>query len=144
MLGCKSGVKKLLSERFPSIIVWHCANNRLELAVGDAVKKTSGINRFKSFIDKLYAIYHASPKNSRELHLCAESLGAELLKIRKILSRTDGCHLVCVQFWLCGIILNPLYIILKKQCMILQEIKMINALMIACKEKSHLQNFYWT
>ena len=31
MLGCKSEVKKLLSERFPSIIVWHCANHRLEL-----------------------------------------------------------------------------------------------------------------
>ena len=86
MLGCKSGVKKLLSERFPSIIVWHCANHRLELAVGDAVKKTSGINRFKSFIDELYVIYHASPKNSRELHLCAELLGAELLKIGRILS----------------------------------------------------------
>ena len=86
MLGCKSGVKKLLSERFPSIIVWHCANHRLELAVGDAVKKTSGINRFKLFIDKLYVIYHASPKNSRELHLCAELLGAELLKIGRILS----------------------------------------------------------
>ena len=86
MLGCKSGVKKLLSERFPSIIVWHCANHRLELTVGDAVKKTSGINRFKSFIDKLYVIYHASPKNRRELHLCAELLGAELLKIGRILS----------------------------------------------------------
>ena len=86
MLGCKSAVKKLLSERFPSIIVWHCANHRLELAVGDAVKETSGINRFKSFIDKLYVIYHALSKNSRELHLCAELLGAELLKIGRILS----------------------------------------------------------
>ncbi|XP_066475289.1 E3 SUMO-protein ligase KIAA1586-like [Tiliqua scincoides] len=86
MLGCKSGVKKLLSERFPSIIVWHCANHRLELSVGDAVKETSGINRSKSFIDKLYVIYHASAKNSRELHLCAELLGAELLKIGRILS----------------------------------------------------------
>jgi hypothetical protein len=38
MLGCKSGVKKLLSERFPSIIVWHYANHKLELSVGDAVK----------------------------------------------------------------------------------------------------------
>ena len=86
MLGCKSVLKKLLSERFPSIIVWHCANHGLELAVGDAVKKTSEINRFKSFIDKLYVIYHASPKNSRELHLCAELLGAELLQIGRILS----------------------------------------------------------
>ena len=86
MLGCKSGVKKLLSDRFPSIIVWHCANHRLELAVDDAVKKTLGINRFKSFVDKLYVIYHALPKNSRELHLCAELLGAKLLKIGRILS----------------------------------------------------------
>jgi hypothetical protein len=41
--------------------------NRLELAVHDAVKTVSGINRFKSFIDKLYVLYHASPKNCREL-----------------------------------------------------------------------------
>ena len=31
-------------------------------------------------------MYHASPKNSRELHLCAELLEAELLKIGRILS----------------------------------------------------------
>uniref|UniRef100_A0A8D2KSJ0 HAT C-terminal dimerisation domain-containing protein n=1 Tax=Varanus komodoensis TaxID=61221 RepID=A0A8D2KSJ0_VARKO len=97
MLGCKSGVKKLLSEHFSSIIVWHCANHRLELSVCDAVKETSGINRFKSFIDKLYVIYHASAMNSRELHLCAELLGAELLKIGRILStRWVSSRLMCV------------------------------------------------
>lgn len=76
----------MLSEHFPSIIVWHCANRRLELSIGDTVKETTGINRFKSFIDKLYVIFHASAKNSRELYLCAELLGAELLKIGRILS----------------------------------------------------------
>lgn len=86
MLGCKKGVKKLISERFPSIVVWHCANHRLELSVSDAVKETSGINRFKSFIDRLYVIYHASAKNNRELRSCAELLGNELLKIGRILS----------------------------------------------------------
>jgi hypothetical protein len=68
MLGRKSGVAKLLKDEFPSAIVWHCANHRLELSVADTVKVVAGINRFKVFMDKLYAIYHASPKDSRELH----------------------------------------------------------------------------
>jgi hypothetical protein len=62
MFGSRGGVKKLLKEKLPSIIVWHCANHRQDLAVHDAVKTVSGINRFKSFIDKLYVLYHASPK----------------------------------------------------------------------------------
>ena len=39
MLGRKSGLKKLLTKKFPSVIFWHCANHRLELSVGDTVKK---------------------------------------------------------------------------------------------------------
>jgi hypothetical protein len=70
MLGSRGGVKKLLKEKFPSIIVWHSANHRLELAIHDAVKTVSGINRFRSFTDKLYVLYHASPKNSRQLQAC--------------------------------------------------------------------------
>jgi hypothetical protein len=84
--GSRGGVKKLLKEKFLSIIVWHCANHRLELAIHDAVKTISGINRFKSFTDKLYVPYHASPKNSRELQACANSLETQLLKIGRILS----------------------------------------------------------
>ena len=84
MLGCKSGVKRLLIDKFPSVIVWHFANHRLELSVADTVKVISWINRFKSFLDKLY---HASPKNSRELHSCAEILEVELLKIGRVLSK---------------------------------------------------------
>jgi hypothetical protein len=56
MCGSSGGVKKLLKEKFSSIIVWHCANHRLKLAVHDAVKTVSEINRFKSFIDKLYML----------------------------------------------------------------------------------------
>jgi 3-dehydroquinate dehydratase len=41
MFGSRGGVKKLLKEKFPSIILWHCANHRLELAVHDAVKRVS-------------------------------------------------------------------------------------------------------
>ena len=86
MLGCRSGVKKLLTDKFPSVIFWHCANHRLELSVADTVKDVSGVNRFKSFLDKLYVIYHASPRNSRELHSCAKLLEVELLKIGRVLS----------------------------------------------------------
>lgn len=86
MLGSKSGVKKLLKEKFPSVLVWHCANHRLELSVGDTVKQVSGTNRFKAFIDKLYVVYHSSPKNCRELQICAHLLEAELLKIGRMLS----------------------------------------------------------
>ncbi|KAJ8878638.1 hypothetical protein PR048_019221 [Dryococelus australis] len=68
MFGSRIGVAKLFKEKFPSI-VWHCASQRLELYNNDAVKEVGGMNRFKSFMDKLYTIYHASPKNARELKL---------------------------------------------------------------------------
>ena len=81
MLGRKTGLKKLLTDKFPSVIFWHCANHRLELAVGDTIKEVSGINRFKAFLDKLYVLYHASPKNSRKLQERAKLLDVQLLKI---------------------------------------------------------------
>ena len=31
ILGTKSGVGKLLKDKFPDIILWHCLNHRLEL-----------------------------------------------------------------------------------------------------------------
>ena len=31
MLGTKSGVGKLLEDKFPDVILWHCLNHRLEL-----------------------------------------------------------------------------------------------------------------
>lgn len=86
MLGRQSGVSTLLKNMFPSILIWHCANHRLELSVADAVKSVANVNRFKSFMDKLYVIYHASPKNSRELSICASELEVQILKIGRILS----------------------------------------------------------
>lgn len=86
MIGKHKGVATLFREKFPSVIVWHCANHRLELSVSDVIKSVSGVNRFKSFIDKLYVVYHASPKNSRELRSCATLLDTEILKIGRVLS----------------------------------------------------------
>jgi hypothetical protein len=79
MPGNHSGVTKSMNERFPSVIVRHFVNYKLKLSVSDAVHAVLGINQFKSFANKPY---HASPKNSRELHACAKLLELKLLLIR--------------------------------------------------------------
>ena len=57
MLGTKSGVRKLLKDKFPEIILWDCLNHRLELAVGNALESISGTNDFQSFLEHLYSMY---------------------------------------------------------------------------------------
>ena len=51
MLGTKSRVGKLLKDKFPDIILWHCLNHRLELVVGNALESVSGTNDFQSFLE---------------------------------------------------------------------------------------------
>jgi len=84
MLGRISGVDIKLQRLYPNIIVWHCCNHRLELAVSDTLKEVQGINHFQLFIEKLYTLYHQSPKNTNELSLCAASLEEKLMVIGKI------------------------------------------------------------
>lgn len=71
---------------FPNLIIWHCSNHRLELAVNDVVNEVDGINHFKIFIDKLYSLYHQSPKNQNELKQVASSLEKQIFEIGRILS----------------------------------------------------------
>ena len=85
MTGRISGVTKKLKELFPSIIFWHCANHKLELAVGDSVTSVAGVNNFKVFMDKLYSLYSSSPKNCIELQQAAETVEVELQKIGRML-----------------------------------------------------------
>lgn len=85
MLGKHAGVYTQLKAQFPNLIGWHCFNHRLELSVHDAVEACSEVNHFKIFIQKLYTLYSASPKNRRALETCAGELGVQLLKIGKIL-----------------------------------------------------------
>lgn len=86
MLGKRTGVATQLCSKFPSLFVWHCSNHRLELAVGDVVKEVSGLNHFQIFFDKLYSLFHASPKNQRQLAQCAQAVGQRLLVIGRVLS----------------------------------------------------------
>jgi hypothetical protein len=57
MLGRKSGVASMIVEKYPTVIVWHCLNHRLELVVSNAIKEVTAVNHFQAFFDKLYLIY---------------------------------------------------------------------------------------
>jgi hypothetical protein len=78
MYGSRGGVSKLFKDKFPSTIVWHCANHRLELSVYGTIKDVAETNRFTSFLHKLYVVYHAPPKNARELQSCATMLDMQI------------------------------------------------------------------
>jgi hypothetical protein len=54
--------------------------------VSDFVEEIHGINNFQIFFDKLYFLYHQSPKNQRELDEIVSSLGIRKLNIGRILS----------------------------------------------------------
>ncbi|KAF0751395.1 E3 SUMO-protein ligase KIAA1586-like isoform X4 [Aphis craccivora] len=84
MLGRLSCVGVQLQSIYPNILIWHCCNHQLELAVFDTLKKVQGTNHFQSFIEKIYALYHQSPKNMHGLSECAASLETKLLHIGKI------------------------------------------------------------
>ena len=86
MLGSKSGVATRLKESFPQLIVWHCLNHRIELAVTDSIEQIEGCFPMISFFKKIYSIYSTSPKRCRELHEIAEDLEMQVKKIGKIFS----------------------------------------------------------
>ena len=86
MLGKNKGVAKRLQSIFPNLVIWHCSNHRLELAVNDCVNEVCGINHFKIFIDMIYSLNNQSPKNQNELRQAAANLETQLLKIGRILS----------------------------------------------------------
>ncbi|KAJ8869950.1 hypothetical protein PR048_028961 [Dryococelus australis] len=57
MFGSLSGVAKLFKEKFPSIVVWHCASHRLELSVNDAVKEVGEAKEDRTRDKKDCAMY---------------------------------------------------------------------------------------
>ena len=84
MLGTKSGVGKLLKDKFPNIVLWHCLIHKLELAVENALESISGTNDFQSFLEHLYLLYSQSLKNKRELEQCFHNLQMTLKRIGKV------------------------------------------------------------
>ena len=86
MLGKESGVCSRFLRQFPRLVIWHCSNHRLELSVHDTVEEVAGINNFHIFFDKLYALYHQSPKAQRELEDSCKDLHERCLTIGRILN----------------------------------------------------------
>ena len=48
MIGRSSGVGTRLKNFFPNIIIWHCLNHRLQLALYDSVNDIKHVNHFKN------------------------------------------------------------------------------------------------
>ena len=86
MQGIYRGVATKLKERYPQIILWHCLNHRLELAVSDTVKAVNGVNKIESFFSRMYSLYSQSPKLQRELKEIASNMEVELRKVGRILT----------------------------------------------------------
>ena len=58
MLGKNKGVAKRLQSIFPNLVIWHCSNYRLELAVNDCVNEefyqSDGLLRVEELLMLLY------------------------------------------------------------------------------------------
>uniref|UniRef100_A0A674I1Z1 DUF4371 domain-containing protein n=1 Tax=Terrapene triunguis TaxID=2587831 RepID=A0A674I1Z1_9SAUR len=81
MLGHKSGVATRLIQDFPNIIIWHCLNHQLQLA-----------------LDDIYAIFHQSNKSQFELKQVSEELYIEIIKIGHVFGpRWASCSLRAVK-----------------------------------------------
>ena len=84
MLGKSSGVGYRLKAKFPRLILWHCLNHRLELAVGDSIKVIDGFYHIQALFDKIYCCYSYSAKLQRELQEIANELEIEIKKIGRV------------------------------------------------------------
>ena len=74
-----------LKQSFPNVVLWHCFNHRLELAVSVTISEVTAINHFKIFFDKIYCIYHSSPKNKRKLEECCQELSMQFHGVGRML-----------------------------------------------------------
>jgi hypothetical protein len=91
MLGIHSGVGQRLKEKFPVLLLWHCLNHRLELAISDAVSSIDGFYPIQTFFDKTYSVYSFSSKLQRELRKISRDLHLQLNKLVKF-SLFAGLH----------------------------------------------------
>ena len=84
MLGVHSGVGGRLKKKFPALLLWHCLNHCLELAISDAVSSINGFYPIQAFFDKIYSVYSYSSKLHRQLCEISIDLDLQLKKIGKI------------------------------------------------------------
>ena len=84
MLGKTGGACTRLKSKLPNLLLWHCLNHRLELAVGNSVKAVDGFNHIQVLLDKIYCCYSYYAKHQREFQQSATELEIEVRKIGKV------------------------------------------------------------
>ena len=84
--GINRGVATKLKKRYPQMVLWHCLNHRLELAVSDTLQVVQRVNQVESFFSKVYSVYSHSPKLQRELKDIASDMEVQLRNVGRILT----------------------------------------------------------
>ena len=84
--GSVKGALQLISQQINrnNVILFHCMNHKLELALHDAVSSVNMVSHLRMFMDTLYAYYSRSPEHCRQLEATSATLGTEIRKIGKI------------------------------------------------------------
>ena len=54
ILGKTSSVGTSLKSKFSNLLLWHCLNHRIDLAVGDSVKAVDSFYDIQDLFDKIY------------------------------------------------------------------------------------------
>ena len=82
--GSKTGVGKLLKEKFPRLMVWHCLAHRLELAVTEVRSDFHEISNVQTIFSSVYSFYSRSSMQVAKLSEICKSLSISFKKIGKI------------------------------------------------------------
>ena len=74
MVGIHNGVSAQLKREQPTLISVHCVAHRLSLAVTQAAKLVSPVERFKNHLNSLFVYFHGSPNFQGKLQATFEAL----------------------------------------------------------------------
>ena len=86
----------------------HCVAHRLELGIGDAIKRNAELSVVADILRKFYKHYKFSPKAVRQLAQIADALGEKPLKP----TRSDGTRWTPHMSKALGILLKEWHILL--------------------------------
>lgn len=70
-------------ESRPWLVIVHCANHRLELAVADAFRASDAFKNLEEMFIKIYYLFRNSGKNKRIIKRIAEQLGVTWVSFKK-------------------------------------------------------------
>jgi len=84
--GSVKGALQLISSRIErkDLVLFHCMNRKLELAVHAAVSIVKMVSHLRIFTDSLYSYYSRSPEHCRKLTAVSEALDCDMKKIGRI------------------------------------------------------------